>query len=711
MSDVFISYGSGDRDRVAPLVEAIERRGWTVWWDRKIDAGTAFDREIEKALDDASCIIVIWSEESVESDWVRNEATEGLERGILIPVLIDPVRPPLAFRRTQTIDFTEDVGSFEAVLEAVFRICPIQKRVGGSSSPLVGRDNELERLKGLLRRINVGQGSAAVLCGEAGVGKTRLVEELALVAVEAKMLVLSGRCDAEGSLPYQPLLEQIEDATRRLPQKEFREAMGENASELARLAPSLRLRFQDIPEPVSLLPEQERHYLLNGCGAFIERLARVQPVLLVFEDLHWAGESTCRIFGYLAERLRESRVLIVGTYRDTDLEHGGAFAQVLQTLLKERLAEEIPLKRLDLAHVGVLLEGRAMQSPPENLVLLIFKATEGNPFFIEEMYRHLEESNNLFLGNGHFASANDISSPEVPRGVRLMIEQRLAKISKPCSRLLSTAAVKGRVVSFPFLSRLSDLSDDELIDALEEAERAHLLEDVSVGREARYRFVHEQTRQTVISLLSLPRRQRIHLKIADTLEASETVKDENTIAEIAFHLYQAGDGADARRAARFLTLASQQAIDAVAFEEALELLDNLKELEDGAIEALIDYAGRLPSNRTEIFLAHLGGAVNRIPAEDTAYPHRDVEFVINVHTRWADAEEDATCISWAREFFDAAAPFATGGVYVNFMPTDEMDRTGGAYGPNLNRLTELKRRYDPDNFLSMNQNIPPAPGA
>jgi FAD/FMN-containing dehydrogenase len=138
---------------------------------------------------------------------------------------------------------------------------------------------------------------------------------------------------------------------------------------------------------------------------------------------------------------------------------------------------------------------------------------------------------------------------------------------------------------------------------------------------------------------------------------------------------------------------------------------DLKELEDGAIETLVDYAGRVPSDATEIFLAHLGGAVNRIAAEDTAYPHRDVEFVINVHTRWADAEEDATCISWAREFFDAAAPFATGGVYVNFMPTDEMDRTGGAYGPNLNRLTELKRRYDPDNFLSMNQNIPPAPGA
>jgi FAD/FMN-containing dehydrogenase len=135
---------------------------------------------------------------------------------------------------------------------------------------------------------------------------------------------------------------------------------------------------------------------------------------------------------------------------------------------------------------------------------------------------------------------------------------------------------------------------------------------------------------------------------------------------------------------------------------------DLKELEDGAIEALIDYAGRLPSDSTEIFLVHLGGAVNRVAPESTAYPHRDVEFVINVHARWEGAGEDTTCIGWAREFFDAAAPFATGGVYVNFMPTDELDRTEGAYGPNLQRLTELKRRYDPENFFFTNQNIPPA---
>lgn len=157
-------------------------------------------------------------------------------------------------------------------------------------------------------------------------------------------------------------------------------------------------------------------------------------------------------------------------------------------------------------------------------------------------------------------------------------------------------------------------------------------------------------------------------------------------------------------------LAWQQAFDPLLTPGARNYWKShdLRELEDGAIDTLIDYAGRLPSDSTEIFLAHLGGAMNRVPPGNTAYPHRDVTFLINVHARWEDSDEDAICIGWTREFFDATAPFATGGVYVNFMPTDELNQTARAYGPNLQRLTEVKRRYDPENFFSANQNIPPA---
>ena len=132
-------------------------------------------------------------------------------------------------------------------------------------------------------------------------------------------------------------------------------------------------------------------------------------------------------------------------------------------------------------------------------------------------------------------------------------------------------------------------------------------------------------------------------------------------------------------------------------------------LTDEVVEILLDYAGRLPSPECEIFVGHLGGAVNRVPIEATAYPHRNVEFVLNVHTRWTDPAQDRTCVGWAREFFDATAPYATGGVYVNFMPDDEVDRIqSGAYGASYARLARVKAKYDPGNLFRLNQNIRPA---
>jgi FAD/FMN-containing dehydrogenase len=132
-------------------------------------------------------------------------------------------------------------------------------------------------------------------------------------------------------------------------------------------------------------------------------------------------------------------------------------------------------------------------------------------------------------------------------------------------------------------------------------------------------------------------------------------------------------------------------------------------LSGGAVQILLDNAGRLPSPECEIFVGQLGGAVNRVPVDATAYPHRNVEFVVNVHTRWSDAALDQTCVNWTRQLFDGLAPHATGGVYVNFMPEDETERIrGGAYGPCYARLARVKATYDPGNLFRLNHNIAPA---
>lgn len=136
---------------------------------------------------------------------------------------------------------------------------------------------------------------------------------------------------------------------------------------------------------------------------------------------------------------------------------------------------------------------------------------------------------------------------------------------------------------------------------------------------------------------------------------------------------------------------------------------DFENLADGAIDAILDAVGRLPSPECEVFIAHLGGAIGRVAVDATAFPHRNVQFVMNAHTRWREADQDESCIAWARGLFEAVGPFATGGVYVNFMPEDERARVQpGAFGPNFARLSGVKAKYDPGNLFRMNQNVTPA---
>jgi FAD/FMN-containing dehydrogenase len=134
---------------------------------------------------------------------------------------------------------------------------------------------------------------------------------------------------------------------------------------------------------------------------------------------------------------------------------------------------------------------------------------------------------------------------------------------------------------------------------------------------------------------------------------------------------------------------------------------NFTELSDGALDSMIEFAGKLPTPQCEIFIGLIAGAANRVPANAMAYGHRDAKFVLNVHGRWDTAADDEKGIAWAREFFKASAPFASGGAYINFMTADEGDRVAAAYGKNYERLAQIKRKYDPENVFHLNQNIKP----
>ena len=441
-------------------------------------------------------------------------------------------------------------------------------------TPYVGRAAQLSRLLAALERAQAGTGSLILVGGEAGVGKTRLLEEVGEQARRQGVRVLVGRSpDRAGAVPYLPWIEQIEQSAREVSPELLREALGESAPQIAKLMPELRGRYPDIPEPPALPPEQERRFLLAAFSEFVERSARGNPLLLVLEDLHWADESTLVLLEHLAQRLESVPVLLVGIYRHDRVEMGQPLAEALPRLLRARLSEELLLERLGEADVARMLEGRAGQAPPAELVTLVYSETEGNAFFVEEVFRHLQESDKLFEAEGGWRSGVQIADTEVPRSVGLVIGQRLERVSEACRRILTIAALSGKSFRYDLLARFEGVEEDPLLEALEEAAGANLVNDVSTGREARYQFAHEQIRQTLLSQLSFARRQRLHRQMADALEELHGGDAEVHAREIAHHLYEAGASAQRDRTAHWLEKASRRAIDALAFEDALRDLD------------------------------------------------------------------------------------------------------------------------------------------
>jgi class 3 adenylate cyclase/tetratricopeptide (TPR) repeat protein len=455
-------------------------------------------------------------------------------------------------------------------------------------TPFVGREVERAELRRCLDRASHGRGALVMIGGEPGVGKTRLAEELAAEARQRGLLALTGHCyEMEGAPPYIPFVEILEATARVVPAAALREALGDAAPEVAKLMPELRRLFPDIAVPLELPPEQERRYLFNCMLEFIERAGRAQPLFLVLEDLHWADDSTLLLLQHIAQRLSEIPVLILGTYRDVELDVARPLARALEELLRQRLAHDLALKRLPEAGVEAMLRALSGQEPPTPLVQAVYRETEGNPFFVEEVFHHLAAEGKLLDAQGRWRPDLSIGELEVPRGVRLVIGRRLERVSEECRRVLTTAAVIGHGFSFELLETLGDpsagsgqgVNTDVLLDAVDDAERAHLITSAGDGREARFTFAHELIRQTLVSELSLPRRQRLHLRVAEAMEQVYARALEEHAADLAHHLYQAGTAADPQKTAHYLALAGERALGAAAFEDALRLYESALSLQ------------------------------------------------------------------------------------------------------------------------------------
>ena len=434
---------------------------------------------------------------------------------------------------------------------------PAAAPVLAERTPYIGRDAERAELRRLMEQAIAGHGSIVLIRGEPGVGKTRLAQEIVLEARARGMFDATGRCyEMEGAPPYIPYIEMLQQSLRRGPAG-FRTGLGENAGEIAKILPELRQVYDDIPAPLELPPEQERLYLFNSIREFLERVSHTLPLLHVLDDLHWADDATLMLLQHIAQQQDKMAVLTIATYRDIELDAARPFARTLESLVRQRLAHRIALKPLPETGVEAMLRALTGQPPPPALDQAIYRETEGNPFFVEEVFQHLSEQGRLLDAQGRWRSDLQVGELDVPEGVRLVISRRLERVSEDCRTALTDAAVVGRDFGFELLQKLSDLDADALLDAIDEAERANLIvaaDDVPAvagdhAIEARFRFAHELIRQTLISGLSLPRRQRLHLRVAETMEHVYGPGAEAYAADMAHHLYQAGAGADAAKTA------------------------------------------------------------------------------------------------------------------------------------------------------------------
>ncbi|HUR51991.1 MAG TPA: AAA family ATPase [Mycobacteriales bacterium] len=440
----------------------------------------------------------------------------------------------------------------------------------GREEVFVGRHDELAFLRGKLSSALDGRGGLALIGGEPGVGKTTLVRQLIRDAEARGALALFGRCyEFEGALPYSPFVEMLEHALALMPAELVREDMGEDAAEVARMVPELRRRFPDIPDPLDLPPEQQRRYFFNAVAAFIERAAARFPLLLVLDDVHWADVPTLLLIEHVAEVLPGMRVLGVGTYRDVELDVSRPLVASLDRMVRSRTVERVGLKRFDLAGVARMVEALAGREPPPEVVRVVFEETEGNPFFVMEVFRHLAEEGRLFDPSGAFRADLQVDELDVPESVRLVVGRRLERLGPESQRALAAGAVVGRGFPFALLEEITDVDSRMLLDIVEEAEAARVVVPEDRGGAIHYTFAHELIRQTLLTGLSLLRRQRLHLAVADAMERLYPDARESRPSEIAHHLLQAGAAADPLRTLDYLEHAVDRAMASAAFEEAL----------------------------------------------------------------------------------------------------------------------------------------------
>lgn len=427
-----------------------------------------------------------------------------------------------------------------------------------------GRDRELVRLDHALLAAHHGQGGVVLLSGEPGIGKTRLAEELSARARGQHDLVLWGRCyEGEGAPAFWPWSQILRDYVQQRELATLRAELGPSAADLVALAPEVQLRLPATQPAPPIDGTQARFRLFDGLTGVLVRVARAQPLVLVFDDLHWADAPSLLLLQHLAGALTAASILVIGTYRDSDVDELHPLTSLIAGLTRLGVAQQLSLDGLTAAPVAGLITATTGYEPSAALLHSVMDATAGNPFFVTQLARLLAQSPSPWAG------ADDPSRLiRIPPGARAVILQRVQRLSRSCQRLLQVAAVVGRECSLRLLRALSFGSQAEVLSALDEAGRAQLLLPSAEGI-GHYRFVHALVRETLYEALPLAERVQLHARVGRALLASSAAKPDSHLAELSYHLFQAAPGGDIELALEYSLRAAAHSSHMLAYEDAV----------------------------------------------------------------------------------------------------------------------------------------------
>jgi class 3 adenylate cyclase/GAF domain-containing protein len=440
-------------------------------------------------------------------------------------------------------------------------------------APVVGRVAELGRLDQRWAAAVAGRGGLVLVAGEPGIGKTRLAEELGEQAAHHGAEVLWGHCfEGDWVPPYAPFAEALVQLVNSADPVELQVDLGEGGPALAPLVPALRSAVPNLTDPAPLQSDEERFRVLDAMARLLAARSARAPVLLCLDDLQWADRGTVAMLRHLARFAAHQRLLVVGAYRDVEIDPTHPLAQAFASFHRETTFEVIELNGLGAAAVADLLAALGGHDVPEKVGAAWACETDGNPFFVMELLRHLIEEGKVFRGpDARWTTERPLRELDPPRSVREVIGRRLAHLSGEAKRLLSVASAFEGPFHLALISRLAEVGEDAALDALDEALAAQLLEPAG-GLDV-YGFSHAPIRHTIYGELSPSRRVRLHRRVAEALEAVYGAEPTPAQAgEIAAQYQRSAELPGAERGVDFALAAATHAETAGAHDDAARFL-------------------------------------------------------------------------------------------------------------------------------------------